>query len=162
MSARKDSERCCCTGECDFTGGKDYADETMKNFHKFGKASISVKDMEAERARLREKIKENDSRTAKAAPKPKKKLKSAALHIGDRVRVLSLNLEGTVSTLPNPKGDLFVQMGIPPFTGQHQRSGIYRRSRKSAERHDNRRRKASDVQVSSGQHRDQSDRHDRR
>ena len=71
-----------------------------------------VKDMEAERARLREKIKENDSRTAKAAPKPKKKLKAAALHIGDRVRVLSLNLEGTVSTLPNPKGDLFVQMGI--------------------------------------------------
>ena len=91
---------------------KDYADETMKNFHKFGKASISVKDMEAERARLREKIKENDSRTAKAAPKPKKKLKAASLHIGDRVRVLSLNLEGTVSTLPNPKGDLFVQMGI--------------------------------------------------
>ena len=91
---------------------KDYADETMKNFHKFGKASISVKDMEAERARLREKIKENDSRTAKSAPKPKKKLKAAALHIGDRVRVLSLNLEGTVSTLPNPKGDLFVQMGI--------------------------------------------------
>lgn len=91
---------------------KDYADETMKNFHKFGKASISVKDMEAERARLREKIKENDSRTAKAAPKPKKKLKAAALHIGDRVRVLSLNLESTVSTLPNPKGDLFVQMGI--------------------------------------------------
>ena len=91
---------------------KDYADETMKNFHKFGKASISVKDMEAERARLREKIKENDSRTAKAAPKPKKKLKAVALHIGDRVRVLSLNLEGTVSTLPNPKGDLFVQMGI--------------------------------------------------
>lgn len=91
---------------------KDYADETMKNFHKFGKASISVKDMEAERARLREKIKENDSRTAKAAPKPKKKLKAAALHIGDRVRVLSLNLEGTVSTLPNPKGDLFVHMGI--------------------------------------------------
>ena len=91
---------------------KDYADETMKNFHKFGKASISVKDMEAERARLREKIKENDSRTAKAAPKPKKKLKAAALHIGDRVRVLSLNLEGTVSTLPNPKGDLFVQMRI--------------------------------------------------
>ena len=91
---------------------KDYADETMKNFHKFGKASISVKDMEAERARLREKIKENDSRTAKAAPKPKKKLKAAALHIGDRVRVLSLNLEGTVSKIPNPKGDLFVQMGI--------------------------------------------------
>ena len=91
---------------------KDYADETMKNFHKFGKASISIKDMEAERARLREKIKENDSRTAKATPKPKKKLKAAALHIGDRVRVLSLNLEGTVSTLPNPKGDLFVQMGI--------------------------------------------------
>ena len=44
--------------------------------------------------------------------KTEEKAEAAALHIGDRVRVLSLNLEGTVSTLPNPKGDLFVQMGI--------------------------------------------------
>ena len=34
------------------------------------------------------------------------------LRIGDSVRVLSMNLKGTVHTLPNAKGDLYVQMGI--------------------------------------------------
>lgn len=84
----------------------------MKNFHKFGKEGISAKEMEAERARLREKIKSTETGIQTAPQKPKKKLRAASLHIGDRVRVLSLNLEGTVSTLPNAKGDLFVQMGI--------------------------------------------------
>lgn len=91
---------------------KEYADETIKNFHKFGREGISAKEMEAERARLREKIKDTEGGMQPKAPKPKKKVKAASLHIGDRVRVLSLNLEGTVSTLPNAKGDLFVQMGI--------------------------------------------------
>ena len=91
---------------------KEYADETMKNFHRFGREGISAKEMEAERARLREKIRSTETGMQPAAPRPKKKVKAAALHVGDRVRVLSLNLEGTVSTLPNQKGDLFVQMGI--------------------------------------------------
>lgn len=91
---------------------KEYADETMKNFHKFGKAGISAKEMEAERARLREKIKSTETGLQTKTQKPKKKVKADTLHIGDKVRVLSLNLEGTVSTLPNAKGDLFVQMGI--------------------------------------------------
>ena len=91
---------------------KEYADETMKNFHKFGKAGISAKEMEAERARLREKIKSTETGVQAKVQKPKKKVKADTLHIGDRVRVMSLNLEGTVSTLPNAKGDLFVQMGI--------------------------------------------------
>ena len=34
------------------------------------------------------------------------------IKIGDGVKVLSMNLKGTVSTLPNAKGDLYVQMGI--------------------------------------------------
>ena len=34
------------------------------------------------------------------------------LRIGDSVKVLSMNLKGTVHTLPNAKGDLYVQMGI--------------------------------------------------
>ena len=92
---------------------KDYADETIKNFHKFGKANISIKDMEQQRSRLREKIDAAQSKSqSTTAAKPKKKVKADKLHIGDKVRVLSLNLEGTVSTLPNAKGDLFVQMGI--------------------------------------------------
>lgn len=91
---------------------KEYADETMKNFHKFGREGISAKEMEAERARLREKIKSTETGLQTKNRKPKKKVKADTLHIGDRVRVMSLNLEGTVSTLPGPKGDLFVQMGI--------------------------------------------------
>jgi len=91
---------------------KEYADETMRNFHKFGKSGISAREMEAERARLREKIKSTETGIQPAASKPKKKVKASSLHIGDRVKVLSLNLEGTVSTLPNARGDLFVQMGI--------------------------------------------------
>ena len=92
---------------------KDYADETIKNFHKFGKAYISIKDMEQQRSRLREKIDAAQSKSqSTTTAKPKKKVKADKLHIGDKVRVLSLNLEGTVSTLPNAKGDLFVQMGI--------------------------------------------------
>lgn len=91
---------------------KEYADETMKNFHKFGKANISAKEMEAERARLREKISATETGMQVRPQKPRKKVRAASLHIGDKVKVLSLNLEGTVSTLPNAKGDLFVQMGI--------------------------------------------------
>ena len=92
---------------------KDYADETIKNFHKFGKANISIKDMEQQRSRLREKIDAAQSKSqSTTTAKPKKKVKADKLHIGDKVRVLSLNLEGTVSTLPNAKWDLFVQMGI--------------------------------------------------
>lgn len=34
------------------------------------------------------------------------------LQIGDTVKVISMNLKGTVHTLPNAKGDLYVQMGI--------------------------------------------------
>ena len=48
----------------------------------------------------------------KGAKKPAKEVKPKQLKIGDSVKVLSLNLKGTVSTLPNAKGDLFVQMGI--------------------------------------------------
>lgn len=92
---------------------KDYADETIKNFHKFGKANISIKDMEQQRSKLREKIDSAQAKsTAKSTEKPKRKVKAEKLHIGDRVRVLSLNLDGTVSTLPNARGELFVQMGM--------------------------------------------------
>ncbi|HIT89706.1 MAG TPA: endonuclease MutS2 [Candidatus Merdenecus merdavium] len=92
---------------------KEYADQTIKNFHKFGKENISMKDMEHERTKLREKtsgiekkLSINQSRKRSNKKKPKN------LNIGDSVKVLSLNLTGTVSTLPNAKGDLFVQMGI--------------------------------------------------
>lgn len=92
---------------------KDYADATMRNFNKFGKANISAREMEQERDRLRKKLSGVEKNLAvKAEKKPKKELKAKDLKIGDAVKVLSLNLKGTVSTLPNDKGNLYVQMGI--------------------------------------------------
>ena len=92
---------------------KEYADETIRNFNKFGKENISIKEMEMERTRIREKI--NSSQTSLGAPKEMKRKqvrKPNDLKIGDSVKVISLNLTGTVHTLPNSKGDLSVQMGI--------------------------------------------------
>ena len=93
---------------------KEYADTTIKNFNKFGKASIDSRAMEQERNRLREKMSGVEKKLAikPAKVKAAKQLQPKDLHIGDSVKVLSLNLKGTVSTLPNAKGDLFVQMGI--------------------------------------------------
>ena len=53
-----------------------------------------------------------DQKLAVKTKGPKKTVSAKSLRIGDSVRVLSLNLNGTVSTLPNSKGDLYVQMGI--------------------------------------------------
>lgn len=91
---------------------KEYADQTMKNFHKFGKNNISVKEMEAERQRLRQKMTKVEKNISIKEPKTTGTLKPSDLHLGDGVKVLSLNLKGTVSTLPDSKGFLFVQMGI--------------------------------------------------
>lgn len=93
---------------------KEYADETIKNFNKYGKAAgVSISDMERERTRLREKMNAAEKNMAKKTPaKVKKAVDPKALRVGDSVKVLSLNLNGTVSTLPDAKGNLFVQMGI--------------------------------------------------
>ena len=95
---------------------KDYADTTIRNFQKYGKAvGVSAKDMEKERGKLREKMSTVDKKLSakNAAPKKShKQLTAKDLHIGDSIKVLSLNLKGTVSTLPDAKGNLFVQMGI--------------------------------------------------
>ena len=95
---------------------KDYADTTIRNFQKYGKAAgVSAKDMEKERGKLREKMSTVDKKLSakNAAPrKSHKQLTAKDLHIGDSIKVLSLNLKGTVSTLPDAKGNLFVQMGI--------------------------------------------------
>ncbi len=92
---------------------KDYADTTIKNFQKYGKEGMTAREMEEERARLRKKMDAMDaSAVAKKKPDESKKLQAKDLHIGDSVRVASLNLKGTVSTLPDAKGNLYVQMGI--------------------------------------------------
>ena len=92
---------------------KEYADETIRSYNKLGKASGSAKEMEKERTKLREKMNAlQKANGIKADQKPKKQLQAKDLRIGDGVRVLSMNLRGTVSTLPDARGNLFVQMGI--------------------------------------------------
>ena len=92
---------------------KDYADQTMRDFQKFGKESISVSEMEKKRTELRQKMDRLDRKKTKAEqPKKTGNLKPSDLKLGDSVRVLSLNLKGTVSSKPDNKGFLFIQMGI--------------------------------------------------
>ncbi|MBQ9120102.1 MAG: endonuclease MutS2 [Lachnospiraceae bacterium] len=91
---------------------KDYADETIRKYNKWSNESGLGKEMEKERDALRGKLGDTDSKLAVKAKKNKKKHAASEFHIGDSVQVLSLNLKGTVSTLPNAKGDLYVQMGI--------------------------------------------------
>ena len=92
---------------------KDLADETIRNFNKYGQGTASMSQMEKERTNLRNKMSEKEKKLSdikKAEPQnhqPPKKLR-----IGDSVKVLSMNLKGTVHTLPDAKGNLFVQMGI--------------------------------------------------
>lgn len=91
---------------------KEVADETIRNFHKFGKENISAAEMEKERERLRKKIKDTSSASSLGSQKPKKKHKPSDFKLGESVKVLSMNLTGTVSSLPDSRGNVTVQMGI--------------------------------------------------
>ena len=91
---------------------KEVADETMKQFRKFGKENISAAEMEKERERLREKIAKTQGGTKLETKKPHKQHKPSDFRLGESVKVHSMNLKGTVSSLPDAKGNLFVQMGI--------------------------------------------------
>ena len=93
---------------------KEYADQTMKMFHKFQKDHVDLSAVEKERQNLRKRMnKAEKGMTQKtAAKKPKKELTAKDISLGDAVKVLSMNLKGTVSSRPDNKGFLFVQMGI--------------------------------------------------
>ena len=91
---------------------KEVADETIRNFQKFGRENISAAEMEKERERLRKKIKDTDTNASLKAKKPKKEHKPDDFKPGESVRVLSMNLSGTVRSLPDSRGNVTVQMGI--------------------------------------------------
>lgn len=93
---------------------KETADRAIKNINKMASASgIDTKALEAERSRLRDNLKQVESALSlKQEARPHQSVNPKTLRIGDGVRVLSMNLKGTVSTLPDAKGNLFVQMGI--------------------------------------------------
>lgn len=89
---------------------KDYADETIRKINKLGSGAVG-RELEAERAALRERIGDAGEDLRIRQKKKAGKNEPEALKPGDTVLVLSLNLKGKVSTAPNAKGDLYVQMG---------------------------------------------------
>lgn len=92
---------------------KDLADETIRNFNKYGKGQPSMSQMEKERTNLRNKLSEKEKKLGNIKKQEQKNYNAPKkLRIGDSVKVLSMNLKGTVHTLPDAKGNLFVQMGI--------------------------------------------------
>lgn len=92
---------------------KAYADETIRKYQKWAQSDQHIREMEAERSKLREQIsKKQSSIKTKTPKKQSSRLKASDLFVGADVRILSLNSTGTVSTLPNEKGELFVQAGL--------------------------------------------------
>ena len=91
---------------------KEVADETIRKFHKFGKENISAAEMEKERERLRKKIKDTSASASLKTNKPKKTYKPSDFKLGESVKVLSMNLTGTIGSLPDARGNVTVQMGI--------------------------------------------------
>ncbi len=91
---------------------KETADQTIKEINRLSADSGLNRQLEAQRTKLRDKLKATDEKLAIKPKGPKKTISPKKLRIGDGVKVLTLGLNGTVSTLPNEKGDLYVQMGI--------------------------------------------------
>ncbi len=89
---------------------KEYVDETIRKFNKMSQNGIG-KDMEQERTLLREKLSEKDNKLSVKAVKKSQGTVKEGYEVGDNVLVLSLNVKGKVSTAPNAKGDLYVQIG---------------------------------------------------
>ena len=91
---------------------KEIADETIRTFQKAG-TSTSMKDLEKSRQKVRDKITEKNEKLSLKANKPTHRLlKPNQIKLGDSVKVVSMGLKGTVSSLPDKSGKLFVQCGI--------------------------------------------------
>ena len=91
---------------------KDVADETIRTFQK-ADAGVSMKELERSRQKVRDKISEKNDRLSLKSDKPTHKvLKPEQIRPGDSVKIISMGLKGTVSSLPDKNGKLFVQCGI--------------------------------------------------
>ncbi len=95
---------------------KEVADETIRDFHKAAKENIDVRELEKRRQDIRDRIHEKNDRLSIGSKNQKqpsnKALDPGKLKKGDSVKILSMGLKGTVNTLPDAKGNLFVMCGI--------------------------------------------------
>lgn len=94
---------------------KDVADETIRDFNKAG-ASADIKELEKKRQKVRDKINEKNGKLAlgntQKKPADQKTVDPKKLKKGDSVKIISMNVKGIVNTLPDARGNLFVQCGI--------------------------------------------------
>ncbi len=90
---------------------KKIADETIRYYQKHGSGE-DIREMESLRKMLREKLDETRPVIKQHVPKPASGLKPSDFHLGDDIRIVSMNLNGTVSSIPDAKGNLYVQCGI--------------------------------------------------
>ena len=91
---------------------KETADETIKEFNKAKKNNMSVAELEKQREKLRQKMAKTQNTIKLELKKPRKQHKPSDFRLGESVKVHSLNLTGTVSSLPDAKGNMWIQMGI--------------------------------------------------
>ncbi len=91
---------------------KETADDAIRKLNKANAAGMSVTELEKQRQRIKDNINKVDKGRVIKSQAPARQHKASDFHIGDRVHVASLNLDGTVHTLPNQKGELNVAIGI--------------------------------------------------
>ncbi len=89
---------------------KEYADETIKTMNKHG---MSMKELEKQRSAVRDKMNKRQEKLAVKAVIPKSHKTSDINEFKDgvHVRILSMNVTGTVIGSPNPKGEITVAVG---------------------------------------------------
>ena len=93
---------------------KEVADETIRDFNK-ADSGTDIRELERKRQKVRDKISEKNEKLSVGGGRKepdKKALDPKKLKKGDAVKIVSMGLKGTVSTLPDAKGNLFVQCGI--------------------------------------------------
>lgn len=91
---------------------KDQADSAISSIRKSGKQA-DMTSMEHTRSNLREKVSAKNRRLQHPVEQPKAShLKASDLHIGDKVKVLSMGMTGTVTELPDRQNRVGVQIGI--------------------------------------------------
>lgn len=92
---------------------KAFADESIRKYNNWDKKqNANNKDMEKARGEIRDKLNAVNDKLSVKTTNRKSKHKAGDFKLGDSVHVISLNLDGTVRSLPNQKGEITVQMGI--------------------------------------------------
>lgn len=97
---------------------KEIADASIRKYQKWERnpAKADNKAMEAERSKLRDKMKSIDGAMHKTKKQRRSSHKAEDFRIGDTVYIISMDATGTVQSLPNAKGEISVQAGILHIT----------------------------------------------